>query len=79
LASGNREVSYMTTHTFENPAKRVEIRKAIEEVGHYMVKERPNGGWSVAFCLTPDKLISVHTDKPVAMAAARRYNDEERK
>jgi hypothetical protein len=47
-------------------------RKAVIEIGMYVVKEGPTGGWRV-FVTGSDEPISFHDDKASAIAAAKRY------
>ena len=50
--------------------------RAVLEIGHYILREQPNGEWSVAHTLTPDKRISVHDNRDEAIAAAKELIDE---
>ena len=47
-------------------------RKAVIEIGRYIVKEGPTGGWRV-FEAMGEQPISIHDDKGPAIAAAKRY------
>ena len=48
------------------------MRKAVIEVGKYVAKEGPTGGWHV-FIPGVSELISVHETQAEAVAAAKRY------
>ncbi len=53
-------------------------REAVIEVGDYVVKEAPTGGWRVGLIDEPDYYISLHDDREAALKIAKRY-DEARK
>ena len=55
-------------------------RKAVLEVGDYIIKEGPTGGWRV-FARGAEQPISIHDQRDEAIAAARRYiaNDVKRR
>lgn len=55
------------------------MRKAVIEVGRYTVREQPNGGWSVAHTLTPDKRISITTIRILRSPLPRDLTQRRRK